>query len=213
MCVTDPPFGISNNGTNNDWIGYRSNKGDWDVVADVAWVNGVCSRLVDGGTFVTFGVFGSLVPIFIQLEMLGMRFQSHPVWEKSNPAPSVHRRMYTFANELILVYTKGSNWIFNYDIAKNLNGGKQLKNVWRAGSVRRILQRTRKPAYVLDRLILPLTGEGDVVVDPFCGTCSIVERAAHYGCDVYGIDNDREVIEWSRDWLESLGYTVVVEYV
>ena len=212
MCLTDPPFCVSNDANvDNEWNGYTSNKGEWDKPVGVEWIDSVCDKLVGGGLFSSFGVFGSQIPIFQRLEKIGMRFQSHPVWEKSNPAPSIHRRMFTHANEILLVFSKGRKWTFNYDIAKSLNEGKQLKNVWKAGSPRRILGRTRKPLHVLDRLLLPLTCEEDVVVDPFCGTCSIVERAAFHGCEVYGIEIDPEVIEWSYTDLSEKGYEVVVE--
>jgi len=211
MVLTDPAFGISNiANVDNFWNGYTSNKGDWDIPPGTFWIDECVNILKDGGIFSCFGVFGSLVPIFISLMKNGMKFQSHPVWEKSNPAPSVHRRMYTYANEIILVFSKGSNWTFNYEDAKALAGGKQLKNVWKAGSQRRILDRTRKAPHVLDRLILPLTNEGDWLLDPFCGTCCIVERAAMHAVNVIGIDNDPEVIEWSYNDLISKGYNVEI---
>lgn len=205
MVLTDPSFGISNKrNIANTWSGYTSMKGQWDNRPGMTWVYACVDRLKQGGMFATFGVFGSLIPIFGALSSLDMRFQSHCIWVKSNPAPCLHRRMYTLANEIILVFSKGAKWTFNYDVAKGLNVGKQLRNVWASGSVKRVLGRTRKPSCILDRLILPLTSEGDWILDPFCGTSSILEVAVAHGRNVIGIDNNREVIDHSYDALRSV---------
>jgi len=80
LVITDPPYGISNstnlNITGGIYSGYTSNKGSWDTkVTD--WVGPACDTLVNGGIFICFGVFGSLIPVFIDLEKYGMKFQSH----------------------------------------------------------------------------------------------------------------------------------------
>ncbi len=211
MVLTDPPFGISNirNVSTHGWSGYTSDKGKWDVPPGAQWIDMCVDTLRPGGIFSSFGVYGSLVPVFIRLKQLGMTFQSHCIWEKSNPAPSFHRRMYTHANEIVLVFSKGTNWTFHYDVAKELGGGKQLKNVWRAGSSRRKLGRTRKPKYVVERLVLPLTSPGDWILDPFCGTSSLLEIAVAHGRNVIGIDSDPEVIQYSRNALAELGCEVI----
>lgn len=211
LVCTDPPFAISNDSNNgNDWNGYTSDKGEWDENVGYEFVNLCYNTLVDGGLFACFGVYGSLVGVYNELMEIGAKFQSHIIYEKKNPAPSVHRRMYTHANEIILLFSKGNKWTFNYDIAKNLGGGKQLKNVWKGSSPKRILGRTRKPANIVENLILPLTNVGDYVLDPFCGSCSILEIAALHGRRCIGIDKDREIIDVAHKILSDKGIKVRV---
>jgi site-specific DNA-methyltransferase (adenine-specific) len=194
--ITDPPFAVSNSrNESNEWNGYTSNKGSWDGKVDSIWVDEACKLLLPGGIFAVFGTFGSLVPIYLRLQERDMTFQSHIIWHKANPAPCVHRRMLTHANEIILVYSKGPKWTFNYEVAKSLNGGKQLHNVWDAAVAKRIMGRTVKPVSILDKLTLCFTNPGDWVLDPFCGTSSIGKNALIHSRNYIGIDNDQTVLD------------------
>lgn len=178
MVLTDPPFAISNSknssGTSKAFSGYTSDKGDWDTeVPAELWVPKAYQTLVPGGIFACFGVYGSLIPIFQQLQSMGARFQSHIIWHKTNPAPSIHRRMLTHANEIILVFSKGSNWYFDYQYSKTLNFGKQCHNVLNEPAVKKVLGVTRKPPLLCEKLTRLFCPEGDVVIDPFAGSGGI----------------------------------------
>lgn len=198
LILTDPPYGISNNdnadGVSNDYSGYTSNKGNWDKeVSARDWVPLACNMLVEGGLFACFGTFGSLVPIYAELEFLQMKFQSHITWHKTNPAPSIHRRMLTHSNEIILVYSKGLNWTFNYEEAKRLNGDKQMHNHFDFGAVPKMFGVTRKPLGLLSLLIQIFTREKDVVFDPFAGSGAILEAAILRGRRAVGVEINSEI--------------------
>lgn len=192
LLLTDPPFGISNgansSGASSDFSGYSSDKGNWDVEIPAGqWVPPAVESLRQGGMFAVFGTFGSLVPIFLELKKCQMRFQSHITWHKTNPAPSIHRRMLTHANEIILVFSKGSHWTFDYAYSKTVTG-KQLHNhvemdsvpdfTFDIAAVRKVGGVTRKPPVLCDRLIRLFSRPGDLVLDPFVGSGAIVEAAA-----------------------------------
>lgn len=200
LILTDPPYGISNNsnadGISNEYSGYTSNKGIWDKeVSARDWVPLACNMLVDGGIFACFGTFGSLVPIYNELEFLQMKFQSHITWHKTNPAPSIHRRMLTHANEIILVYSKGPNWTFNYDVAKELNDGKQMHNHFEQGAVPKMYGVTRKPVPLCEKLVKIFSKEGDTVFDPFAGSGAILEATVLCNRKAVGIEINPEL--WS----------------
>lgn len=187
MVLTDPPYGISNrrnaNGVSGAFSGYTSDKGEWDVeVPADRWVPLACGALRPGGIFACFGTFGSLVPIYQALEAHPeMQFQSHPTWHKTNPAPSIHRRMLTHANEIILVYSKGPRWTFDYDYGKTINRGKQLHNHFECSAVRKVHGVTRKPPALCEKLIRLFTRPDDLVLDPFAGSGAIPEAAHRAG--------------------------------
>ena len=215
MIITDPPFVISNKkNVTNKWNGYTSFKGDWDVVVSNKWVRLCCESLIEGGIFCSFGLFGNLANIYFVLEQLNyMQFLAHPIWEKVNPAPSIHRRIYVNAVEFILIYSKGGNWTFNYEIAKELSSNKQMKNVWKAPVVKRILGRSRKHRSILNNLMLTLTNVGDVILDPFCGSGSIIESVVENGRIAIGVDNDSVVLEDLKRRLEERDYEVQLCYL
>lgn len=186
LILTDPPYGVSNKRNaaraSAAFSGYSSNKGAWDVpVAANLWVPAAAAALRPGGIFACFGTLGSLAPIFFELEQLNLTFQSHITWHKTNPAPSIHRRMLTHANELVLVYSKGAKWTFDYAYAKSLNHGRQCHNHFDLPCVRKVLGVTRKPPVLCDRLVRLFTKPGDVVLDPFAGSGAIPEAAWRAG--------------------------------
>lgn len=199
LVLTDPPYGVSNQGNSSgvsrEFSGYTSDKGIWDIeISADQWVPAAVNVLRDGGMFVVFGTFGSLVPIYLELTRLSMRFQSHITWHKTNPAPSIHRRMLTHSNEILLVYSKGKQWTFNYDYAKSITG-KQMHNhftdepipemTFEIGAVRKEMEVTRKPPTLCDRLVRLFSNPNDLVLDPFAGSGTIPKAA---------IDADRRAI-------------------
>ena len=70
--------------------------------------------------------------------------------------------------ELIWIAAKNKKYTFNYDIAKEINGGKQMRNLWEIKAERHITKHpTEKPETLLDRIIRIGSNVGDVVMDPF----------------------------------------------
>ena len=64
---------------------------------------------------------------------------------------------------------------FNYELMKQINGDKQMTDVWRLPAIG-VWEKscgkhpTQKPLRLLTRLILASTDKGDWVFDPFCGS-------------------------------------------
>ena len=88
-----------------------------------------------------------------------------------------------------------------------MNGGKQMKDVWK-GSLTKPSEKlegkhpTQKPEYLLERIILASTEEGQVVLDPFCGSGTTGVEALRYGRKFIGIDVSEEYMEISKRRLE-----------
>ena len=72
--------------------------------------------------------------------------------------------------------------------------GKPLGDVWtdiaplNSQAAERLGYPTQKPLKLLERLIALTTGEGDVVLDPFCGCGTTVDAAQRLGRKWIGID-------------------------
>lgn len=212
MIFTDPPYAISNKNNNgNTWNGYRSEKGSWDYIHGnydqftYQWIEWAYKLLRPGGIICISGVLGSLVPAFIKLESLKATFQSHFIWHKTNPTPSVHRRMFTHANEIVLIYSKGNKWKFNYEAVKALNGGKQQHNVINLAAQRKINDTIKKPDKLLELLITAFTDEGDTILDPFLGTGTTVWVADKMSRNGIGIEKDDSMFEYLQNKLLLMG--------
>ena len=90
-----------------------------------------------------------------------------------------------------------------------MNDGKQMKDVW-PGSLTKPSEKvegkhpTQKPEYLLERIILASTEEGQVILDPFCGSGTTGVEAVRYGRKFIGIDVSEEYMEISKKRLEKV---------
>jgi len=65
---------------------------------------------------------------------------------------------------------------------------------------------TQKPLALLELLIKASSNEGDIVLDPFCGSGTTMVAAAKLGRRFIGMDQNDGAIELSRERLARLGY-------
>ena len=92
---------------------------------------------------------------------------------------------------------------------KEDNGGKQMKDVW-IGALTKPSEKkegkhpTQKPGYLLERIVLASTEEGQVVLDPFCGSGTTGVEAVRHGRKFIGIDISEEYLEISKKRLEKV---------
>lgn len=90
-----------------------------------------------------------------------------------------------------------------------MNGGKQMKDVW-TGALTKPSEKTegkhptQKPEYLLERIVLASTEEGQVILDPFCGSGTTGVEAVKYGRKFIGIDVNEEYMEISKKRLEKV---------
>ena len=75
--------------------------------------------------------------IFIRLEWLqnkkDFKILNNITWQKTNPAPNLSCRYFTHSTETILWARKAdkkARHYYNYDLMKEINDGKQMKDVW-----------------------------------------------------------------------------------
>ena len=91
---------------------------------------------------------------------------------------------------------------------KELNAGKQMKDVW-TGPLTPPNEKTygkhptQKPLYVLERIILASSKKGDVVLDPFCGSSTTGVAAKQLGREYIGIDSNEDFIKLSKERLKN----------
>ena len=63
---------------------------------------------------------------------------------------------------------------------------------------------TQKPLYLLQRIIEASTKEGDLILDPFCGSGTTGVAAKMLKRYFVGIDNNAEYLEISKKRLENV---------
>lgn len=90
---------------------------------------------------------------------------------------------------------------------KELNDGKQMKDVW-TGALTKKAEKwagkhpTQKPEYLLERIILASTKEGDYILDPFVGSGTTGVVAKRLGRRFIGIEAEKEYLKIAKKRLE-----------
>lgn len=216
MIFADPPYFLSNDGiTCQGGKMVSVNKGDWDKVDSLEkkhefnrrWLRECKRVLKPNGSIWISGTLHNIYSVGMALEQEGYKIINNITWQKNNPPPNMACRCFTHSTETILWAQKAdkkSKHLFNYEVMKEENGGKQMKDVW-TGSLTSPKEKkygkhpTQKPLYLLERIIKASTNEGDLVLDPFCGSSSTGIAALKLGRTFVGIDNSKEYMELSKN--------------
>ena len=207
----DPPYFLSNGG-----ISVQSgkqvcvDKGDWDKGGtpehiynfNRKWLELCRPKLKDNGTIWISGTYHNIFVVQRCLQECGYKILNIITWQKTDPPPNLSCRYFNFSTELI-IWARKSPKIphkFNYDVMKELNGGKQMTDVWRIPSVGKWEKTcgkhpTQKPLRLLYRIILASTNKGDTILDPFAGSCTTGIAANLLERNFIGIDQEMQFIE------------------
>lgn len=214
MIFADPPYFLSNDGiTCQAGKMVSVNKGKWDKAPSLnekhefnrKWIRLCREALSPEGTIWISGTLHNIYSIGMALEQEGFKIINNITWQKTNPPPNLSCRCFTHSTETILWAQKDdkkAKHFFNYQLMKNENGGKQMKDVW-VGPLTPAKEKkegkhpTQKPLYILKRIIEASTEPGDIILDPFCGSSTTGVAAKQLGRRYIGIDKEREYIELS----------------
>ena len=135
------------------------------------WLKECIRVLADNGTIWISGTLHNHPSIGVLLKKLGLWIINDIVWFKRNAAPLLSKNRLAPSTELIWLASKTKKYYFDYDVAKEMNGGKQMRNMWEINAQRHLTAHpTEKPEILLERIILLGSKEGDTVLDPFLGS-------------------------------------------
>lgn len=221
MVFADPPYFLSNGGISCSGGKQVSvNKGSWDEGSDLetkhafnrAWIE-ACKRVMKpNATIWISGTFHNIYSVGMALEQAGFKILNNVTWVKTNPPPNLACRCFTHSTETILWAKKNdkvARQYFNYSLMKEINGGKQMKDVW-SGSLTKKSEKTegrhptQKPEYLLERIILASTREGDLILDPFVGSGTTAVVSQKLGRRCVGIDNEPNYLKIAERRLERI---------
>lgn len=215
MVFADPPYFLSNNGLSIQSGQIVSvNKGTWDksegfdFINDFnrTWLKLVREKLKDNGTIWISGTYHNIFSIGQLLQELDFKILNVITWEKNNPPPNFSCRFFTHSAELIIWARKKEKvpHYYNYELMKQLNGDKQMKDVWKLPAIAKWEKScgkhpTQKPLSVLTRIILASTKPGAWILDPFAGSSTTGIAANLANRRYLGIDMEAEFLEISKN--------------
>lgn len=230
MVFADPPYFLSSGG-----ISCQSgkvvcvDKGEWDKPStpeemdafNLRWLSACREHMKDNATIWISGTHHNIFSVQQQLLKLGFKILNVITWAKTNPPPNISCRYFTYSTEFIIWARKSSKvpHYYNYELMKELNGDKQMTDVWRLPAIGKWEKScgkhpTQKPLGVLARLIQASTQPGAWILDPFSGSSTTGIAANLLGRKFLGLELEEEFLALSkarREEIENFG--IAQEYV
>lgn len=215
MVFADPPYFLSNGGLSiqNGQI-VSVNKGNWDKSEGLEfindfnrkWLSAVREKMKEDATIWISGTMHNIFSVGQILNELGFKILNVVTWEKTNPPPNFSCRYFTFSAEQIIWARKSEKvpHYYNYELMKQLNGGKQMKDVWKLPAIAPWEKScgkhpTQKPLSVLTRLILASTKPNAWILDPFSGSSTTGIAANLVNRRFLGIDQEEDFLTISKN--------------
>ncbi len=214
MIFADPPYFLSNGG-----ISYQSgqivcvDKGEWDKpmtstdmdAFNLRWLSACRDHMKENATIWISGTHHNIFSVQQQLLKLGFKILNVITWAKTNPPPNISCRYFTYSTEFIIWARKQPKvaHYYNYALMKQLNGNKQMTDVWQMPAIGRWEKScgkhpTQKPLGVLARLILASTESGAWVLDPFSGSATTGIAANLLGRRYLGLEMEPQFLAMSK---------------
>lgn len=217
MIFADPPYFLSNGGVScQSGKQVSVDKGDWDkgmspdekLKYNRKWIKACKEVLKDNGTIWISGTLHNIYSIGVALELEGYSIINNITWQKPNPTPNLACRCFTHSTETIIWArkvngTKKGKHYFNYNLMKEINDGKQMKDVWLLNLPKKSEKTegkhpTQKPESVLERIILASTKEGDLILDPFNGSGTTGVVAKKLNRKYIGIEIEKDFLNITK---------------
>jgi len=199
LALTDPPYKTITGGDSGDRPkgmlsgNRRLFEHQFDIeIAD--WIAPLYRVLKEDSHAYIFTNALNMTEMLVEAQKVGFKLHNILVWEKNNCTPS---QFYMKNAEYVLFLRKGkAKWIrnigssFTVHRVPNIIGGK--------------LHPCEKPIPLLRMYIENSTENGDVVLDPFMGSCSAGAACAECGRRFIGIEKDADFFATAERRMESL---------
>lgn len=219
MIFADPPYNLSNDGfTCQSGKQVSVNKADWDKSKGFdfdyefhsLWIEACHRVLKPTGTLWISGTYHSIYACGFALQKQGWHIINDIAWFKPNGPPNLACRQFAASHETLLWVKKNkkAKHTFNYTDLKystweNDNfkkPEKQMRSVWAINTSPQSEKKhgkhpTQKPLALLERIIQASSKEGDLILDPFCGSATTGVAALQSKRRFIGIDLEVEYLD------------------
>ena len=210
LVVTSPPYNIGKAYEKKNALEFYL---DWqkriidEVVPRVKPSGSICwqvGNFVDNGQIIPLDI--EFAPIF---KLHGLQMRNRIIWRFGHGLHT--KRRFSGRYEVVLWYTKTDDYVFNLDAVRvpakypgkrhfkgpnagQLSGnplGKNPEDVWdipnvKSNHVEKTSHPCQFPVGLVERLVLALTNDGDLVFDPFAGVASAGVAAVVHGRRFWG---------------------------
>ena len=232
-CITDPPYNISNYDgkkkigwleSNNVWTTdkkFNKINEEWDSFSNSEyeqfsrqWLSHIFNIVKPNGNIIIFGTFHNIYTLGHILKQNHKKIVGSITWYKRNAFPNITQRMLCESTEYMIWAVNNDNkhaknWTFNYKVLKDMNNGKQMRNVWDIPMTSKSEKKfgkhpSQKPIEVIKRLVLGMTNKNDIIIDPFTGSGTIPYVAKTYDRRYIAFEKHKEYSNIARKRIRSI---------
>lgn len=211
MIFADPPYFLSKGFTMRAKGRVKCfDKGDWDKERPLSEINefnktwlSQCRKILkDNGTIWVSGTYHNIYSVANCMVELGYKILNIIVWNKPDAPMTLSDAHFNFSAEYIIWARKSKDkrHYFDNQLMQAINGGKRMSDVWSiptTGLWEKTCGKhpTQKPLRLLYRIILSSTKAGDVILDPFAGSCTTGIAANLLNRSFIGIDQSEDFLQ------------------
>ena len=220
MIYADPPYNLSGKSfmTVRNGRPVACDKGEWDVIDNLhefnrAWIAECVRVLADDGTLWISGTLHNHPSVGMTLKELGLWIINDVVWFKRNATPLLAKNRFAPSTELIGVAAKSKRYYFDYDTAKQMNGGRQMRNLWEINAEKhKTSHPAEKPESLLARIIQIGSRPGDKVLDPFMGSGTTGVVAKQMERQFIGFETDPDYFHIAADRIDRSAQLTLINH-
>jgi len=224
LIFADPPYNLSGSNfkmkfTKSGGTDLNTNKGKWDHYSDLEfeeftkkWLAECFRILKKNGSIWVAGSYHNIYLTGYLMKKLGFEILNEILWHKSDATPNLSCTRFVADHENFIWARKGKGNIFNYDIMKKLNGGKQMRSMWTKGKTAggKRIHPTQKPEWLLERVVSATSNPNSIVFDPFLGSGTTAVVAKRYGRQYLGAELDQD---YYKKAVERINQTTVCKNI
>ena len=210
LIIADPPYNVGKD------YGNTSDKLDFNdyIALTKEWLVECHRVLKDSGTIYVFVGFRFISYIYQILEKeLNMNFINWISWHYTQGIGKT--KGFSPRHDDILMFSKTSTYKFNLDDIRipqkyyrkvNNMRGANPGDVWEVSHIHycqkgRQQHPTQKPEALIERMVLASSNEGDMVVDPFCGSGTTMRVCQQLKRNGIGIEINEEYVKLAKERL------------
>ena len=229
-CIVDPPYNMSKKkGLAWAFSSHVTMQETWDRFSDdeyfqfcVRWLSEVRRLVKPNGNLFVFGTYHNIYTLGFILQMMDLKILNSIIWMKPNAQPNITCRMFTESTEQLIWACnnnrkKASGWTFNYSQAKEINAGKQMRNLWTfpltAKSERIASHPSQKPLALMERVVCLTTRPGDWILDPFAGVGTTAVAAARHGRKFIVIEKEKRYADAHKERFKKEGLLSTISFL
>lgn len=223
LVFADPPYNLNFDGVSRPKGGnHHVVTEDWDNFESAEqyeqftqnWLTQVRRVMKKKSSLWVTGTYHNIFIVGYYLLKLKFEILNDIIWIKDNPPPNFSGSRFAAAHEtLIWCRKKKGIHTFNYAELKEANGNKQIRSDWYIAGPSLVqkekimdngkrLNSTQKPSSLLYRVIMASSKEGDLVLDPFCGSGTTGRVCKRLNREFVGIEKDLHQVEIATQRIE-----------